>query len=222
MNVQQNRQMFLLVSGMVLLAFAATVGSAQTPFFPFTEDFASPFDDDPVTWVGIDTIDYEGNAVTTQITPMGGAIVLSNPAQIDPTPESAFSLGAAYIFKDGQPVIDGNVRARAVLQVSDAAAFGSIAFRAQDYPPAGDAGAYFANINGAGVVQMGDFLDPTSYQFLPTSLDPVTDPVVLEFQVIGICCAFKIHPMAISTVGCRSGITLFMTTDAVYSDVPAS
>ena len=32
---------------------------------------------------------------------------------------------------------------------------------------------------------MGDFLDPTSFQILPTSLDPVTDPVVLEFQVIG-------------------------------------
>jgi hypothetical protein len=32
---------------------------------------------------------------------------------------------------------------------------------------------------------MGDFLDPMSFVFLPTSLDPIANPVVLEFQVIG-------------------------------------
>ena len=169
-----------------LVSTATSLG--QIPFSlisPFVDDFATPFDDEPVTWVGVDVIDYTGTAVTTQINPIGHAIVLSNPAQIDPTPESAFSLGAAYIFKNGLPVLDGDVRARAELQVSDVDTFGSIAFRAQDYPPTGDAGAYFANINGAGIMQIGDYLDPSSFVSLPTSLDPVANPVVLEFQVIG-------------------------------------
>lgn len=181
MNRHSKKRLFLWTS-VICLASVAGVGSAQTPFFPFTEDFTSPFDDDPVTWVGFDVIDYQGNVVTTEITPLGNAVVLSNPAQGDPTPESAFSLGAAVIFKNGQPVINGNLKAQGVLQVSDPATFGSIAFRAQDY--SGDAGAYFANINGAGVILMGDFLDPLSYRSLPTALDPVANPVVLEFQVI--------------------------------------
>jgi hypothetical protein len=184
-KVLRMRMAFVPAIALAIGLGGTATGLGQTPFFPFFEDFDTPFDDDPVTWVGIDVFDYTGNAVTTQITPIGDAVVLSNPAQIDPTPETAFSLGAAYVFKDGQPVIDGNVRARAVLQVSDAEAFGSIAFRAQDYPPIGDAGAYFANINGSGRVQMGDFLDPTSFVVLPTALDPVANPVVLEFQVIG-------------------------------------
>ncbi|MCA9262447.1 MAG: hypothetical protein KDA60_01315 [Planctomycetales bacterium] len=32
---------------------------------------------------------------------------------------------------------------------------------------------------------MGDFLDPTTYVALPTTLDPVDNPVVLEFEVVG-------------------------------------
>lgn len=177
------RRVFAATLALTVGLGGASICLGETPFFPFVEDFDTPFDDDPVTWVGVDVFDYENNAVTTQVDPIGDAVVLSNPAQIDPTPESAFSLGAAYIFKDGQPVIDGNVRARAVLQVSDAETFGSIAFRAQRYPPEGDAGAYFANINGAGVVQMGDFLDPASFVHLPTSLDPIANRVVLEFGV---------------------------------------
>lgn len=168
---------------MVVVCISGAVTEAQTPFAAFTEDFSSPFDDDPVTWVGIDIFDYEGNAVTTQVTHTGDAIVLSNPAQINPSPENGYSLGAAYIFKNGLLMLDGDVRARATLQVSDVSAFGSIAFRAQDY--SGDAGAYFANINGEGVMQMGDFLDPTSFQSLMTSLDPVHNRVVLEFGVNG-------------------------------------
>lgn len=169
-----------------VVAFAFTAGAlAQTPLFPFVEDFESPFDDDPVTWVGQDVFDYLGNVVPTQVDRIGGAIVLSNPAQIDPTSESGFSLGLAAPSKDGLPIIDGNVRARTVLQLSDAETFGSLALRVQAYPPEGDAGAYSANINGAGRMQLGDFLDPTTYRSLPTSLNPVADKVVLEFQVVG-------------------------------------
>lgn len=164
----------------------ATASFAQTPFFPFVDDFATPFDDDPVTWVGGTVIDNLGNAVVTQVNQVDGGIALSNPAQLDPIGSGpSFSLGIAYPFKDGLPVIDGDVRGRAVLQVSDAQTYGSLAFRAQDYPPAGDAGAYFANINGEGTLLMGDFFDPDNYRSVATGLDPVASPVVLEFQVVG-------------------------------------
>lgn len=173
-----------LAMALVLSLGFATVGQAQTPFFPFVEDFATPFDDDPVTWVGEDVVDYQGNVVTTQIDPISGGIVLSNPAQLNPDPTSPYSLGFAIAEKDGMRIVDGNVRARTVVQLSDAETFGSLALRVQDYPPEGDAGAYFANINGAGVMQLGDFLDPTTFRSLPTSLDPVAKKVVLEFQVV--------------------------------------
>ena len=180
--VSRLRRTIALTGAIVAALSVSAVSIAQTPFFPFTDFFDNPFDDNPVTWFGGDVIDYEDNAVTTQVDPIGGAVVLSNPAQLNPMPPNPYSLGVAYALKDGQSVMDGNVRARAVLQVSDPETFGSIALRVQDYPPLGDSGAYFANINGAGVMQMGDFLDPTSFIQLATSLDPVANPVMLEFS----------------------------------------
>jgi hypothetical protein len=163
-----------------------SIGLGQTPFFPFVEDFESPFDDNPVTWVPATITDDEGNSVTTQLEPVTGGLALSNPAQFPPlNPGLTFSLGGAYVFEGGQPVLDASARARAVLQLSDTETFGSIFFRGQDVAPAGDGGAYFANINGTGRVLMGDFLDPSSYRELQTTLDPVAAPVALELAVVG-------------------------------------
>ena len=93
----------VLATALVVSLCYSSVGLCQTPFFPFTEDFAGPFDDDdPVTWQGIDMIDYLGNVVTTQLDLVADGVALSNPAQIDPTPESGFSLGGAYVYKNGE------------------------------------------------------------------------------------------------------------------------
>jgi len=165
----------------ILLSFLASSGWS-TPFFPFEETFDGPIDDDdPATWLA--------GGFPLTITQTNGNMILSDPTQLA-TGEEGFSLGLTVVSKDNELVIAGDTSAQTVFRLSDSRAFGSIYTRSQagvpgrvGVPEDADGGAYFGNIDGTGLLEVGSFLGdkPT----LQTTLDPTTRDVVFQLDTIG-------------------------------------
>ncbi len=173
-----------LVTFVILSSIVTSTGWAQVLLFPFEDKFDGPIDDDdPVSWVGATFTDFQGNEVQTMLEVTDGSLKLSNPAQLDPTPVTGFSLGLTFAMKGGGFILADSISAQTVVRVSDPLAFAGIFTAAQSNPPDGDGSAYFANIRGDGLITMGSFLG--GQQTLPTDLNAVDQDVALQLDVIG-------------------------------------
>jgi len=165
-----SRKIALAFAGCIIVALSTqtAIGSELIPFVDDFED-GSVSDDVPVSIVSAE--------IPVSIEISNGDMILSEPLQL-----AGYSLGLATVTKNGQFVHAQDVSAQSVVRVSDPLTFAGMWTRGQSGAD-GDGGAYFCNIGGDGVMNVGSFLgEPLS---LETPLDPTTSDVVLQLDTIG-------------------------------------
>ena len=166
------------------LALPSVVSAQTTPFFAFKDTFSDPINNDqPVTW----TIRPSWYPCTAAIE--DGSLILKNPRQAGDGqhfPGDDFSAGVLQARKNGLPIVAGDISARAVVRVSDELAYATIWAKGEQGPPFpwGFDRWTYGSIRGDGLLRM-EAPVPQTPKTLQTDLDPTTEDVVLQLDVVG-------------------------------------